>query len=102
MHSSGYSLSQAELLAALEERRLKAGASQTTWAAQLKVSQGHYSKIIRGLVPLSYKARARVTALLETEADTASNFEQRILETCRASQDFRALIHAALKMHKKA
>ena len=101
MHKVDRDYKQEELLISLEAKRLQLGASQEVWASTLQLSQGHYSKIIRREVSLSNKVRARIDGLLKSDLAPASDFEKKILGACRASQDFRDLIAAALRMHEK-
>lgn len=50
----------------IESARRRVGKSQTQIAAQLGVTQGHYSKVVKGRVPLSPALASRMTEWLES------------------------------------
>jgi transcriptional regulator with XRE-family HTH domain len=53
-----------DIVGALERVRRQRRISQTALANSLEVTQGHYSKVVRGVVPLSGKMAKRVDAWL--------------------------------------
>jgi transcriptional regulator with XRE-family HTH domain len=93
------------LVGRLIECRRVLGVSQAKFAEMIGVSQGHYSKIERGEQPISVRKWPRVEQIL-TENNVASpslstQLEVEALDAMRTSVEFRGLVQAALKMHKK-
>lgn len=73
--------------------------SQEQACKKLGVTQGHLSKVLTGVQPLSPKMRNRILkdCLLEN-ATKRSHFETTVVEALRNSQSFRTLVTAALRM----
>ena len=95
----------ADLVRAVRERRLAAGTPQRVVAARVGVTQPHFSKVERGLVPLSARMRARMRDELSEGAGAAppeADIEAAALAAIRSSGPFRALVASALKLHKSA
>jgi transcriptional regulator with XRE-family HTH domain len=92
--------------ARLLERRRGQGLSQAQLAQMLGISQGHYSKIERGVLGLSPKLSMRLRQVITTKkADlhrSGDQLEVATLEALRGSLQFRNLVCAALELHKKA
>ncbi|WP_425453148.1 helix-turn-helix domain-containing protein [Bosea caraganae] len=82
---------------ALEAARRQSGASQTEWARQLGISQGHYSKVLRGKTRLSRSLSLRARALIN-EPDRSA-FESELLRAARSAPQFRQLLQLLLDMH---
>jgi transcriptional regulator with XRE-family HTH domain len=58
-------LMASDLIAKTEARRRLMRLSQQELARDLGITQGHYSKLVRGHVPLASKAEVRLSAWLE-------------------------------------
>lgn len=96
-----------QLINALIRRKEAGGQSQGALAAELGVSQGHLSKILRQKVLLSAAVRARALRLVTRvsasgEELDASLLKAEVVRVIDASASFRALIRAALDMHGNA
>lgn len=78
-----------DLLISIDTARKERRIRQSELADALKVTQGHYSKVVAGLVPLSSKLEERMRAWLaqveavEIKSDRAHRVRQ-IAETIRA------------------
>jgi|GEM_PF-2878686 transcriptional regulator with XRE-family HTH domain len=95
-----------DVVRALERARRQRGISQTTLADMLDVTQGHYSKVVRGLVPLSGKMAERVEAWLAEhggpiEGDDAAALRLRQLATSIRAQCME-LMHLSERVIGKA
>lgn len=91
------------LVAALSALRKSQGWSQEEVGQAIGVSQGHTSKVLRKIVPLSNRLKLRVAALLAPpalEALEVSGLEEEVVAALRKSGPFRALVAAALAMHR--
>ena len=86
-----------DLLKAMEQRRLDVGASQTEWGRRLGISQGHYSKVIRGSTSPGRKLLASMGALVEQP--TLLEFEANLLAAARTTPRFNDLLQTLLDMH---
>lgn len=66
----------------VEQNRLKVRMSQLQLGQTLEITQGHYSKVISGKVPLADKLRKKMEEWLETQEDSAagSQLTQRMQE----------------------
>lgn len=60
-----------ELLAAVEAERIRDRLSQRDVAIALGMTQGHFSKVVRGLVPISARAADRMRVWLANRVGTA-------------------------------
>jgi transcriptional regulator with XRE-family HTH domain len=95
----------ADLVAAIATFRDAQGWSQEELGKASGVSQGHASKILRNINPISKKVRARAEVLLGLPASQPSpdsSLEIEAVAALKTSAPFRALVSAALKMHKMA
>ena len=91
---------------ALERARRQRRISQTALAHMLNVTQGHYSKVVRGLVPLSGKMAERVAAWLAEnggplEGDDAAALRMRELASSIRAQCME-LMHLSERVIGKA
>jgi transcriptional regulator with XRE-family HTH domain len=66
-----------DLLGQIENRRLALGLSQGAVASRLSISQPHYSKIVRGIVPVTPAMAEALTAWLNSTGRPASTAENR-------------------------
>lgn len=93
------------LAAALSELRESRGWSQEELGRAIGISQGHASKILRKIKPLSNRLKARASTLLASTTSAPQGppaLEEDVVAALRTSGPFRALVAAALEMHKKA
>jgi transcriptional regulator with XRE-family HTH domain len=93
------------LLSELASLRTSKGWSQKDVSRALGTSQGHLSKVFAQKAPVSRKIRVRLRLLLANrDADEASDarLEGDLIAALRNSSPFRALMRAALEMHKYA
>jgi transcriptional regulator with XRE-family HTH domain len=93
------------LLSELASLRTSRGWSQEDVSRALGTSQGHLSKVLGQKAPISSKMRVRLRALLasrETDKTSDAKLEGDLVTALRDSSPFRALICAALEMHKYA
>jgi len=70
------------LIEEVENVRQSERMSQAEVAHQMRVSQGHYSKVVANRVPLAPKMAARMKAWLEQRKQTAANIDREILDKC--------------------
>ena len=91
-----------DLLAAIQKARCDLGLSQAEVARQLDISQGHLSKILSENVPFSNKVARRARSWLATGKGPSKTLEEESAAALRQSPSFRALVEAALQMHKNA
>lgn len=83
----------------LEQARIAAGLSQRALARDLGISQGHYSKVVDGLVADKKGYVARGLWLLSTPSEpggTIDGLVQATVRELRTSAAFRRLVDAAL------
>lgn len=71
-----------DLIGEMEVRRQALHLSQDEVAARIGVSQGHYSKIIKGKAPLTPKMAERMTGWLASAGPLDRDNAQEILEKC--------------------
>ena len=93
------------LLSELASLRTNKGWSQKDLSRALGTTQGHLSKVLGRKVPVSLKMRLRLKALLanpDTDQAGEVRLEGDLVAALRSSSPFRALINAALDMHKYA
>ena len=83
----------------LEQARIAAGLSQRALARDLGISQGHYSKVVDGLVTDKKGYVVRGLRLLSTPAEPVDSIDglvQAAVRELRTSAAFRRLVDAAL------
>ncbi|WP_216665218.1 helix-turn-helix domain-containing protein [Pseudoruegeria sp. HB172150] len=91
------------IIAALKACQRKDKLTQAELATALGIHQAHLSKVMAGKAPLSSKLRARAERLLQSgEASNAliEDLEVELIQALRSSKDFRALIRAAMQLHR--
>jgi transcriptional regulator with XRE-family HTH domain len=91
--------SRTELAQKLEQARNAAGVSQRALARDLGITQGHYSKIVTGLVADKKCYVERGLRLLSSEGERSEDVDrlvQAAAREIRASPAFRRLVDAAL------
>lgn len=81
----------------LEAARRRSGATQAEWARQLGITQGHYSKIVRGRARPGLNLSLRAQAL--TSHPDLSEFEAELLSAMRSTPRFQQLLQLLLDMH---
>jgi hypothetical protein len=90
---------------AIELYRITAGEGQVWAADKLGITQPYYSKLVRGLVPISakiaHKARGIAQALVSSSGRPSNELEDAVVAALRSSELFRALAEVGLRMHKK-
>lgn len=92
------------IIAALKARQRKDESTQVELATALGIHQAHLSKVMAGKAPLSSKLRAKVEGLLQGgESSNASleELEVELIQALRSSSAFRALIRAAMQLHRR-
>lgn len=92
------------IIADLKARQQKDELTQLELAAALGIHQGHLSKVMAGKAPLSIKLNARIERLLQNgePADVSpEEFEVELINALRSSSAFRALIRAAMQLHRR-
>lgn len=88
----------------LEQARLAAGVSQRALARDLGITQGHYSKVVDGLVRdrKNYVERAlRVLSGAGEGDDDIDRLVRAATQEIRASPNFRNLVDAALRYSRR-
>lgn len=91
------------LLSDLDSLRVNKGWSQREVGHVLGISQGHLSKLLDRKVPISLRMRARIRGLLADGDNVEASeikLETDVIAAVRSSSAFRALVLAALEMHK--
>lgn len=95
-----------DVIGALERARRQRRLSQTDLANKLEVTQGHYSKVARGLVPLSGKMAKRVDAWLAVHGGPAEGDDTAALRMQELAISIRTqcmeLMHLAERVIGKA
>ncbi|WP_367279178.1 helix-turn-helix domain-containing protein [uncultured Roseibium sp.] len=92
------------VIAALKARQRKDELTQVELASALGIHQAHLSKVLAGKAPLSSKLKAKVERLLQggSLADASlENLEVELIQALRSSRTFRALIRAAMQLHRR-
>lgn len=92
------------IIKALKARLTKDGLKQVELAAALGIHQAHLSKVMARKVPLSNKLRANVERLLKGDEEPKAgteDLEAELLQILRSSSAFRALIRAAIQLHRR-
>lgn len=92
------------IIAALKARQRKDALTQAELATALGIHQAHLSKVMAGKAPLSSKLKAKAERLLQgDEAPTASlqDLEVELIQALRSSSTFRALMRAAMQLHRR-
>ncbi len=92
------------IIAALKTRQQKEELTQVELASSLGVHQAHLSKVMAGKAPLSSKLRAKIESLLQggKPADASlKDLELELIQAVRSSSTFRALMRAAMQLHRR-
>lgn len=92
------------IIAALKVRQRTDELTQVALATALGIHQGHLSKVMAGKVPLSSKLRAKAERLLQGGASSnvsLEDLEVEVIQTLRSSRAFRALMRAAMQLHRR-
>ena len=88
----------------LERARLAAGVSQRALAHDLGITQGHYSKVVDGLVRDKKNYVEKGLRLLSGSGEGDDDIDHLVraaTREIRASSDFRSLVEAALRYSRR-
>lgn len=92
------------IIAALKAHQRNDELTQVELAMALGIHQAHLSKVMAGKVPLSSKLRARAERLLQGQESSnisLEDLEVEVIQALRSSSAFRALIRAAMQLHRQ-
>ena len=92
------------IIASLKAHQRKHESTQVELAAALGVHQAHLSKVLACKVPLSRKLKAKIEGLLQGDKPSNASLEElevELIHALRSSSAFRALIRAAMQLHRR-